>query len=45
MGFEYFAIGFIAGATVLSMLATHEMDKIHDKYEKMLDNIRKTEER
>lgn len=48
MEFEYFAIGVIAGATILSilsMLATHEMNKIYDKYEKMLDDIRKTEER
>ena len=43
--FEYFAIGVIAGATILSMLAIHEMNKLYDKYEKMLDDIRKTEER
>lgn len=44
MEFHYFAIGFIMGATVLSMLATHEINKIYDKYEKILDNIRKEDE-
>ena len=41
MEFHYFVIGFIMGATVFSMLATHEMNKIYDKYEKILDDIRK----
>ena len=45
MEFAYFVLGLIAGATVLSMLVIHEMNKIYDKYEKMLDDIRKTEER
>lgn len=45
MEFEYFAIGVIAGATAMSMFAVHEMNKLYDKYEKMLDDIRKTEER
>ena len=41
MEFHYFVIGFLMGATVFSMLATHEMNKSYDKYEKMLDDIRK----
>ena len=41
MEFHYFVIGFIMGATVFSMLATHEINKIYDKYEKMLDELEK----
>ena len=44
MEIHYFVIGFIMGATVFSMLATNEMNKIYDKYEKMLDDIRKEDE-
>lgn len=45
MEFEYFAIGVIAGATAMSMFAVHEMNKLYDEFERMLDDIRKTEER
>lgn len=49
MELEYFVIGVIAGATIVSMLVVHELNKIYDEYEKMLDDIlddiRKTEER
>ena len=44
MEFHYFVIGRMKGATVFSMLATHEMNKMYDKYEKMLDDIRKEDE-
>ena len=43
MELEYFVIGVIAGAEILSMLVIHELNKIYDEYEKMLDDIRKTE--
>ena len=45
MELEYFVIGVIAGSTILSTLVIHELNKIYDEYEKMLDDIRKTEER
>lgn len=45
MEFAYFVLGLIAGATATSMFAVHEMNKLYNEFERMLDDIRKTEER
>lgn len=44
MELEYFVIGVITVALILSMLETHELYKICDEYEKMLDDIIKAVE-
>lgn len=45
MEFAYFVLGLIAGATAMSMFAVHEMNKLYNEFERMLDDIRKTEEK
>lgn len=44
MELEYFVIGAIAVALILSMLEIYELYKICDEYEKMFDDIIKAVE-